>query len=174
MAMINLRLPAAAKIAEEPIAAAVIKQIIFVAQSANFRHVKCMSQDENDIFSALIFDMLRAVPELVPSFEAYDYNHLPTVCLENVLLPHLIALSANEDDRAKLKTALAWVEHQAGSAQDAVRNLIGNGICEPLVTTKSDHFATLFPHLGPATIALCRVQLHHFKVSREIRQMLGG
>ena len=133
-----------------------------------------MSQNENDIFFAILSDMLRVIPELCPSFEAYDYRDLPTICLENVLLPHLIALSANEGDRAKLKTALAWIEHQAGSANTAVRNLIGNGICEPLVTTQADHFATLFPHLGPATISLCRVQLHHFKVNPEIKQMLGA
>ena len=30
---------------------------------------------------------------------------------------------------------------------------IGSGICEPLVTTQADHFATLFPHFGTAIIA---------------------
>ena len=172
--MINLRLPAAAKIAEELAVAIIITQIIIIAPSANFRHDKCMSQNEDGIFSAILADMLRAIPDLGPSFAAYEYRDLPTICLENVLLPHLIALSADLDNRVQLKTALAWVEHHAGSPNVAVRNLIGNGICEPLMTTKANHFATLFPHLGPATMTLCRMQLHHFKVNPEIKRMLGG
>jgi len=53
-----------------------------------------------------------------------------------------------------------------------VSNLIGNGFCEPLITTQERHADRIIPLMGKATRQKCKRLLEMFNVSAETRRLI--
>jgi len=91
---------------------------------------------------------------------------------ENILLPFIIGLTSEPGKSQRLVQVMAWIEELAADEEFGVRNLVGTGFCEPLITNQEHHAASIIPLMGKATRQIGREVMRMFKVSEQTQRLL--
>ena len=107
------------------------------------------------------------------ALEEVQYPGL-NIVVENALLPFVIELSSEPSKAKRLTEVMSWIEELATDEEFEVRNLVGTGFCEPLITNQERHAHKIIPFMGKATRQICKELLEMFNVSEQTQRLLDA